>query len=128
MAAPGSKSTRNIVLISMHLALACFLLMLSFLLHGNVPGLTADESAGLGFLLMFGLGPPILAIAVGTCAISVFVGGRHLGILAASMLVTVVFAAFNVWTGVAASLGYIVFAALTLAKELQRTVQPRESI
>jgi hypothetical protein len=113
---PSSRSTRDLVLIGLHIAFALFLLLLSFILHGRIPGYSAEESAALGFLLFFGLGLPLVLIAIAICSASVFAGGRYLGVLAVSMLGTFVFSVLNVWTGIAASLAYLAFAVWTLRR------------
>ncbi|MBT8142971.1 MAG: hypothetical protein KJO88_11455 [Gammaproteobacteria bacterium] len=120
---PNSKNTRDLVLIWAHLAFALFLLLLSFLLHGRIPGFSADESAALGFLLFFGLGLPILLIAIVICAVSVFSDGKYLGRLAISMIVTFVFTTLNMWTGIVASLAYLAFVFWALLQRHKRPVQ-----
>jgi hypothetical protein len=105
----GSESGRPLesVLIGLHLLLAAVLLFVSLLAHGQVPGLSADESAALGFLFFFGIGIPALLIGITTLVMSIYLGKRIFLALAASMLVTAVFALINVWTGLFASLCYL---------------------
>ena len=124
-ASPDSGNTRDLVLLAVHIAFGLLLLGLSFLFHGRIPGFSADESAALGFLMFFGLGLPLLIIAVVTCAASVFAGGRYLGLLAISLFATLVLAVLNVWTGIVASLAYLAFGLWTLVQSLKRPAPPR---
>ncbi len=114
MTTPESKRLRVIFLLWTHIALALFLLLLSFVIHGRVPGFTADASAALGFMIFFGLGLPLLLIAFAVFVASIISSGRYLGLLAFAMMATALLASFNVWTGIVGSLSYLAFAIWAL--------------
>lgn len=117
---------RNSILQGLHVVFALFLLLVAFPLHGRVPGMSADESAALGFLLFFGLGLPALVMAVGILAASILARWRWSGTLAGTLVVSVVFTMLSVWTGIAASLGYLGFASwVVVDRKRQRAQQAR---
>ena len=108
------------ILLILHLAFAAFLLFISFLAHGRVPGLTADESAALGFLFFFGLGLPVLLIGIGTVLMSIYVGKKLFVTLSVLLLVSTIFAFINVWTGMFASLVYLSLVVWALFQPYNR--------
>ncbi len=115
----GSKRPRDLVLNGLHIVLAAFLLLMSFLVHGRVPGLSADESAALGFLLFFFLALPALLIGVGTVLWSIFAEAKWMGALAASLVATAILVVMNVWAGLLASLTYFSFGIWTLLHRIR---------
>ncbi len=121
MSSPNSTQVRELALGSLHILLAVVLVLASLLAHGRVPGLTADESAALGFIFFFGLGVPLVLIGVGTLAWSLLSKDTWNVALAGSLVVAVV-AMANVWTGVLASLVYLSFAVWAIMQRLQRRV------
>ena len=118
---PTLVDARKVLLIGLHIVLAAAMVLISLLAHGRVPGMTADESAALGFLFFFGLGLPLVLIAVGTIVWSLLSRDKRYVALAGSLVVSVV-AVVNVWTGVLVSLTYLSLAVWTMAQRLhQRT-------
>lgn len=111
---PDSGRRHNAVLVGLHIAFALFLLAMSFLVHGRLPGFTADESAAMGYLLFFGLGLPAFLIATAVCVLSVLRGGSQLGLLALALVISSALAVFSPWTGVMAALAYFSFAIWVL--------------
>jgi hypothetical protein len=108
-----------VILLILHLALAAFLLFVSFLADGQVPGLTADESAALGFLFFFGLGLPVLLIGFGTVLMSIYVGQKLFAMLAVMLLASTILASINVWTGSLASLAYFSLGVWALIQSMR---------
>jgi hypothetical protein len=112
----------TLILLILHLALAAFLLFVSLLAHGRVPGLTVDESAALGFVFFFGLGLPVLLIGLSTLVMSIYVGQQLFSVLATLLLVSTIFAAINVWTGLFSSLGYMSLCVWALIQRVRRQI------
>lgn len=118
---PTLVDARKVLLSGLHILLAAAMVLLSLLAHGRVPGMTADESAALGFVFFFGLGLPLVLVSVGTLVWSLLSKDEWYVALAASLLVSFV-ATANVWTGVLVSLTYLSLASWTMAQRLrQRT-------
>lgn len=116
---PTVVDARKVLLAGLHILLAAAMVLLSLLQHGRVPGMTADESAALGFVFLFGLGLPLVLVAVGTLVWSLLSKDKWYVALAASLLVSFV-ATANVWTGVLASLTYLALATWTMAQRLRQ--------
>lgn len=111
----------KLVITVLHISLAAVLVLVSLVAHGRVPGLSADESAALGFIFFFGVGVPLVLIGVGTLAWSLLSKDKRDVALGASLVVSAV-AVTNVWTGVLASLAYLSLAVWTMAQRLRRCI------
>ena len=98
------------------MALAAFLLFMSFLANGRVPGLTADESAALGFLFFFGLGLPLLLLVLATFVMSIYIENKLFIMLAALLFLSSILAFINVWSGLCSSLVYLCLSVWALLK------------
>ncbi|MBT8401742.1 MAG: hypothetical protein KJO98_14785, partial [Rhodothermia bacterium] len=102
-----------------HMALAAMLLLMAFLIHGRVPGLSADETAALGFLMFFGVGLPAMLIGIGTVVFSLLTEGRWLGVLTGALVLTTIMVLANVWTGLIASLSYLTLGVWALVQRVR---------
>lgn len=117
MSTPKSYRLGEMLLCGLHIVLAAFLLVISLVVHEvKVPGFSADEGAALGYVLFFGLGLPLLVIAIGTFVASVLSKKKWIHILAIFLIVVPALSILNVWTGLLASVSYLTFAVWTLVR------------
>ena len=92
---------------------------MSLVAHGRVPGMSADASAALGYVIFFGLGLPLALLAVGILIWSIFSDDKSDNILAAVLFVSII-CLVNVWSGVIASLAYFSLSVRTMSQRLQK--------
>ena len=118
---PKPVQASKLVLPALHVLLSAVLTLISVLAHGPVPGLSADESAALGFIFFFFLGLPLVLIGVGTLVWSLLSKDNMHAALAGLLVVSVV-AVANLWTGILASLAYLSLAVWTMAQRLRQRI------
>ena len=110
---------REFALNGLHVVLAVVLLVMTFLIHGRVPGLSADESAALGFLVFFGVGIPLVLGGCGILVWSLLAQGKRFTALGVVLVLTGILMTMNVWAGVVASVSYLSFAVWAFGERLR---------
>jgi len=121
MSAPESNGRQGLVLNTLHVAIAAVLLFLSFLIHGVVPGFSADASAALGFLFFFYLGIPAVLVGIGTLVWSILAKGQWLSQLGLSLVAATILMVINVWAGAIASFSYLSFGVWALVQRIRQS-------